>query len=571
MEESNRKRFSLFKKKNPTADDSTESYDESWFDFTLKSNNFHTCLIEASAVMKKGKYAGMPLPLNCTWYRATDEKEFVTIDGVTGAFYQPNADDIGCKICVHAVPVSEVQEYIGMPAFSEVGPIQIDPEVQSSLSEILNKNQTSFQVKFQGKIANLVIDREILKVLLQDSSVFSVNLVGKEVKVEINYKINTGFRVTAGDESAELAAGEQRERDFIVICIRSFCSKAQSVDIAEIMVKNQQLSSRLFETNKNYESALVTISTLKEDLQNKQVEILNLKESFTSLDTDLQLAKEELHKFKSQNENLLSETQFLRKDLMVYKEQLSLSDDKLKSFKSEENQLKLLIQETKDDLESLVKSSACSTCRIDDRLYIAIDRLAGNSVKKQSRNSSIYSLQEDTTELEKPKDCEIHSQQIKQIQEEFSDMLTKAEAEKMFYKRKVESLVTDNDKLLSKLGKNPKEIKEFFNEKQEFEQEKSKMRQEVSGLKTKIIELESLVKVNKRKLDAEVNRNFELRKTIENKGVSNNVDYQKIVNSLTQTLTDREAELQSQKKLNKQFMNRISELEAVLSIVHQIN
>lgn len=513
----------------------------------------------------------MPLPLNCTWYRATDEKEFVTIDGVTGAFYQPNADDIGCKICVHAVPVSEVQEYIGMPAFSEVGPIQIDPEVQSSLSEILNKNQTSFQVKFQGKIANLVIDREILKVLLQDSSVFSVNLVGKEVKVEINYKINTGFRVTAGDESAELAAGEQRERDFIVICIRSFCSKAQSVDIAEIMVKNQQLSSRLFETNKNYESALVTISTLKEDLQNKQVEILNLKESFTSLDTDLQLAKEELHKFKSQNENLLSETQFLRKDLMVYKEQLSLSDDKLKSFKSEENQLKLLIQETKDDLESLVKSSACSTCRIDDRLYIAIDRLAGNSVKKQSRNSSIYSLQEDTTELEKPKDCEIHSQQIKQIQEEFSDLLTKAEAEKMFYKRKVESLVTDNDKLLSKLGKNPKDIKEFFNEKQEFEQEKSKMRQEVSGLKTKIIELESLVKVNKRKLDAEVNRNFELRKMIENKGVSNNVDYQKIVNSLTQTLTDREAELQSQKKLNKQFMNRISELEAVLSIVHQIN
>ena len=571
MEDSKGKRFSLFKKKALTADDSTESYDESCFDFTLKSNNLHTCLIEAIAVMKKGKYSGMPLPLNCTWYRATDEKEFATIDGVTGAFYQPNADDIGCKICVHAVPVSEVQEYIGMPAFSEVGPIQIDPEVQSTLSEILNKNQAKFLVKYQGKAASIVIDKEVLTISVQDLSIFSANLVEKELKVEINYKAVDGFSLITADNKVELTAGEQREKDFIVICIRSFCSKAQSMDIAEIMVKNQQLSSRLFEANKNYESALVTISTLKEELLNKQVEITNLKETFNSLDTDLQFKKEEFHKLKSQNENLLSETQFLRKDLMVYKEQLSLSDEKLKSFKSEEDHLKLLIQDTKEELETLVRSSSCTTCRLDDRIYIAIDKLSGNSAKKQSRTSSIYSLQEDTTESEKTKDCEVHSQQIKQIQEEFTDLMTKVEAEKMFYKRKVESLVNENDRLLSKLGKNPKEINEFLHEKQEFEQEKDKMRQEVSKLKTKIIELESLVKVNKRKLDAEVNRNFELRKMIEAKGASNNVDYHKIINSLTQTLTDREVELVSQKKLNKQFMNRISELEAVLSIVPEIN
>ena len=44
-------------------------------------------------------------------------------------------------------------------------------------------------------------------------------------------------------------------------------------------------------------------------------------------------------------------------------------------------------------------------------------------------------------------------------------MINKTEAEKNFYKRKAESLASENDKLLSRPGKNPKEISEFVNEK----------------------------------------------------------------------------------------------------------
>lgn len=570
-EETSRKRFSLFKKKQSTTDDSTESFDESCFEFELKSNNYHTCLIEASAVMKKGKYMGMPLPLKCTWYRATDEKEFVTIDGISGAFYQPNADDIGCKICVHAVPVSEIQDYIGMPAFSEVGPIQIDPEVQVSVQEILNRNQAAFNTKLVGKAAVLTIEKENLTVVCGESVVFHCNLIEKPPKIEIDNKTHSAFSLVSEEHKVELTTEKILDRDFIVICIRTFCSKAQSIDIAEIMVKNQQLSSRLFEANRNYESVLAANSMLKEDLQNRGVEVQNLHESLSNVEKELQEAKELLASVQSQNENYSSEIIFLRKDSLVYKEQCTLLETKLENQSSEEIKLKNLVGETKDNLEALTKTMLCGTCKIDESLYIIIDNLLGNNPKARlSRTSSVYSCQEETLESdkEKTKECEIHSQQIIQLKEEFSDLLNKAEAEKNFYKRKAESLSVENDKLLTKLGKNPKEMNEFLMEKKTFEQEKEKILKESEKLRKRLNELESLLKVNMSKLDAEINRNFELRKIIDHKGVSTNTDYQKIVNSLTQTLTDRELELSSQKKLNKDFMNRISQLEALLSIVH---
>ena len=570
-EETSRKRFSLFKKKQSTTDDSTESFDESCFQFELKSNNYHTCLIEASAVMKKGRYIGMPLPLKCTWYRATDEKEFVTIEGISGAFYQPNADDIGCKICVHAVPVSEIQDYLGMPAFCEVGPIQIDPEVQVSIQEILSRNQASFNTKLSGKSAVLSIEKENLTVVSGESVVFQCNLIERPPKIEIDYKTHSAFSLVSEENKIELTTEKILDRDFIVICIRTFCSKAQSIDIAEIMVKNQQLSSRLFEANRNYESVLATNSMLKEDLANRGVEIQNLHESLSTVRKELEEARELLNRVQSQNENYSSEIVFLRKDSLVYKEQCTLIESKLENQLSEEVKLKNLISETKDNLEALTKTMLCGTCKIDEGLYIIIDNLLGNHPKtKLSRTSSVYSCQEETVESdkEKSKESEIYSQQILQLKEEFSELLNKSEAEKNFYKRKAESLSVENDKLLTKLGKNPKEMNEFAMERRAFEKEKDAIVNESEKLKKRLNELENLLKVNMSKLDAEINRNFELRKIIEHKGVNTNTDYQKIVNSLTQTLTDREFELSSQKKLNKDFMNRISQLEALLSIVH---
>ena len=65
------------------------------------------------------------LPLHFTWYRATDEEKFVIVEKAIWTYSQPNPDDIWFQICVHADPVSEVQEYFGMPAFSLAGQFRL--------------------------------------------------------------------------------------------------------------------------------------------------------------------------------------------------------------------------------------------------------------------------------------------------------------------------------------------------------------------------------------------------------------------------------------------------------------
>jgi hypothetical protein len=59
----------------------------------------HSEVLIASATTKKD---GMPIPLHCTWYNVTPREvngkkqdEFVPIDSITGACYQPSVEDIG--------------------------------------------------------------------------------------------------------------------------------------------------------------------------------------------------------------------------------------------------------------------------------------------------------------------------------------------------------------------------------------------------------------------------------------------------------------------------------------------
>lgn len=76
----------------------------------------------------------MPVPLHCTWYNLDEQGQFLQINEVTGACYQPSLEDVGKKILVHAIPASDVQEYQGMPLCREIGPILADREVEEKIS-----------------------------------------------------------------------------------------------------------------------------------------------------------------------------------------------------------------------------------------------------------------------------------------------------------------------------------------------------------------------------------------------------------------------------------------------------
>lgn len=50
-----------------------------------------------------------PIPLKCTWYNIPVDKdnkdgELRLIEHASGACFQPSIEDIGTKICVHALP-----------------------------------------------------------------------------------------------------------------------------------------------------------------------------------------------------------------------------------------------------------------------------------------------------------------------------------------------------------------------------------------------------------------------------------------------------------------------------------
>lgn len=125
------------------------SFDENSFNFTLsQAKPVHTEVLIASATFKTGENAGMPVPLNCTWYNMTAQSEiqtteapansdFVQIPLATGACYQPSSEDIGLKVMVHAIPASDADEYEGMPMFAEVGPLEEDPEVSEAVREVV--------------------------------------------------------------------------------------------------------------------------------------------------------------------------------------------------------------------------------------------------------------------------------------------------------------------------------------------------------------------------------------------------------------------------------------------------
>ena len=130
-------------------------FDENKVDFTLvsgaeenKEETYQSDAILASAALKSN---ADPIPLNCTWYNVPVEEHgsrqgLQLIENASGACFQPSIEDIGKKVCVHAMPhdidVDEDDEgdlghgqYMGMPLFAEIGPLKLDPKMEQEVDE----------------------------------------------------------------------------------------------------------------------------------------------------------------------------------------------------------------------------------------------------------------------------------------------------------------------------------------------------------------------------------------------------------------------------------------------------
>ena len=582
-EESSKKRFSFFKKKPKLLQET--AFDDTTFNFDLKGGPYNTSLIEASATVKDGPNAEMPLPLKCTWYRATSEKEFVEIDGVQGAFYQSNADDIGCRICVHAVPVSEVEEYTGMPAFSEVGPLEIDPEVESNVQSMLKSDSGEFLVTLKSSEGVTGVKGERFKLRInnqqflvedeENNTVTEHQIDSQYPKVSIHYKTNTGFSLEFPSCKFEFEAETPPQRDTITIAIRTFCGKNLVGDSANSFLKIEQLTSRVDSLNLEYSFVLTKLKTTKEQLENSKTDLKELQEKFEVLQKENEETREQYFCMNDKIEKYENELKFLRQDLKVFKNQNTSLEKKLEETQNLKEEFLELLSGINQVKEGFKSYELCSSCRVFE---VQLGELLSNYLchlpEDTSKSSSAHSTQTNATDVESDdcksqelSDCketiEVLKAQLVKAKQEKSEITNRVEAEKNFYKRKIESLVSENDKLLSKLGKNPKQNSLLEQENEDLKNENQNTKREMDSVKEKCKLLERLLEINKNKLDSEKRNNFEMRKTLETRQSKySNSDFQRIINSMTQTITEREEELQTQKKINRELLSRVSQLES---------
>lgn len=128
-------------------------FDENQVAFGLEAPDtlLHTNAIFASAVLKG---TGEALPLNCQWFNlpqlgeGQSGPELQLIPNVTGACFQPSIEDVGTKICVHALPLAEEncaqRSYEGMPLFAEFGPLVLDPQLEEESQAVVNDIRGAF-------------------------------------------------------------------------------------------------------------------------------------------------------------------------------------------------------------------------------------------------------------------------------------------------------------------------------------------------------------------------------------------------------------------------------------------
>lgn len=88
------------------------------------------------------------------------------IQNCTGACFQPSIEDIGRKVCVHALPhdldtgggeqdtldLIGDGKYVGMPLFAEIGPLTLDPIMEREVEQMFKQisNDLDFPLAFRS-------------------------------------------------------------------------------------------------------------------------------------------------------------------------------------------------------------------------------------------------------------------------------------------------------------------------------------------------------------------------------------------------------------------------------------
>lgn len=206
-------------------------FDENYFDFSLSAEGYQTGPIVAEGKVRE---SGEKIGLVCTWFMIAPDNDIIKLEQVSESVYQPSVEDIGFKFMVQAEPFLEGRQYEGMPKSQEVGPLEMDPQVQDRLTEILEKDSFAIPLTLEKVLKST--EERLPEVPSQHDLVITLHdLHYAELtrKLQPHYPSCQSIRTSSNafvlnlddDNSLQLTAPNNADRDIVLLAIKSFYGK----------------------------------------------------------------------------------------------------------------------------------------------------------------------------------------------------------------------------------------------------------------------------------------------------------------------------------------------------------
>ncbi|CAD8197469.1 unnamed protein product [Paramecium octaurelia] len=536
--------------------------DETYINVHLKGGNLHSELLHIEASFNKGQFKGQSIPLRCQWFNITKDKDFVEIEDVSGQFYQPCILDIDTKIMVQAIPILDF-DYNGMPLMAETNFLQADSKIFDLVNQAFNEGEMQLNCKLENiqaqdnqsfndlnlpLICTLIANENGL-ILKTDQNKTIVNIDKYELKIikKNNNQIeifNQNIRLLAAvtnnivrdaifQFSKTLKSKKTHLSDtaqlYVILSDQEQKIVQKDNEISQLLEFKQKLTKNLSELQQQYNLNIKKMEQIDKQLAqqsqviiNKDKDILNLKQQIDKLDGKTQIYIQEIKVLKSQ--------------VILLENTNKKYQHEIEELKKNQNQNQDEIREMfyKEKLDSLKQQN--DKCMKENQQWQLINDQLMKEIKKLESNCTFY--------LEEK---ELIQNELNSLKKKYESLLQEIELNQ---KKEKSEISSESDVQSSKQS----EIIIC----QPIVQNNNGSLDEIKRLKTTINNLEATIK--NLKFDYEQDMLKITNKHFLKSNTSQEIQVlQKLANSLAESLSDKEQALQTQRNINRELLNKISE------------
>lgn len=225
----------------PRASEREEKVLDILSNFKLDCGRYHT----AVAIAKSGddllggkEDAAL---VSMTWYRCTADNDLIELEGVTGGYYQPTVDDVGCRLLCQARDIEHEENAM----FAEAGPIEMDPKLGTAASTLVEGIKSGTPASFPvsdaleiGEGYTLEVSKDVVRLLRAgdgDAEEIDTAACAAGVEVDLAPVAVQRFSLRLGPRANphQLNAEDNKERDKLALVIRELCGTGDSTAAGE--------------------------------------------------------------------------------------------------------------------------------------------------------------------------------------------------------------------------------------------------------------------------------------------------------------------------------------------------